>query len=864
LLKAISYREQLLHQITNRIRQSLHLTEILNTAVAEIRAFLDIDRVKVYRFEPDGCGQVIAEAIKADHLPPLLHLRFPAGDIPPHAREMFIKARQRVIVDVAAQRQVRQQLDSWETGKDLTMSNIRLAPADPCHVQYLTAMGVLASLIVPILHGRKLWGLLAVHHASVRHFSEPELQMVQLLVDQVSIAIAQSELLSQARQQAHHEATINQVSQLLHCPLPLAQMRQGVLAAAIAALQGSGGRLYITPEPIGEPAQFYTLGIQPTRSLIEETLGWQKLLRLHQPIAASSDAADDLIEWQHYGRSLLNHAPDLKSTGMPQVYTLADLQKRPRWRALAQAFDGTPIRSIVLMPLQFHNQLVGCLTIFRNGYDTEILWAGRCNPDVRQTMPRESFAAWREVKVNQAPLWTIAELKLLQSIGLHLYMATTQKRVEAMIRYQACHDSLTQLPNRLLFNEQLSLALINAQQHEELVGVAFLDLDRFKVINDTLGHAVGDQLLQQVAERLQSCLRSCDVIARWGGDEFTLLLPHLGSVADINKIAQRILDQLATPFQLETHELYITASLGVALAPYDGEDAQMLMKNADSAMYQVKQQGKNGYQLYHQSINQTALEQLILEGDLRKALQRDEFVLYYQPQIDLLTQQTIGLEALIRWNHPRLGFISPGQFIPLAEETGLICAIGDWVLQTACKQHQHWRSMGLPPIRIAINLSAQQFQQPELVQTIVQTLASTGVPPEYLELEITESAAMRDVGFTTELLQQLQQVGVQIAMDDFGTGYSSLSAIKHFPFHVLKVDQSFVRDAIASPSDAAIVKAVVALGKGLGLKVLAEGVETEAQLEFLRAIDCDSAQGYLFSKPVPAEQIAVLLAKISC
>ncbi|HEY9907165.1 MAG TPA: EAL domain-containing protein, partial [Thermosynechococcaceae cyanobacterium] len=681
----------------------------------------------------------------------------------------------------------------------------------------------------------------------------------------VSIAIAQSDLLRQARQQAHHEAAINQVSSLLHCPLQLAEIRQGVLEAAVQSLQGSGGRLYITAEPTGEAAQFYTLGEQPGPCMIEETLLWKKLMQRQRRKLTHQKQPD----WAHYdqtgaenaARSLLT---DLSSeqiaNGAPQVYTLAELSKHRALRPLAKAFRATKIRSIAVIPLQFHQQLVGCLTIFRNGHDTEINWAGHRDKDQRQSMPNFSFEAWREVKVDQAPAWSTEELKLAQSIGLHLYMAISQKRVDSMIRYQASHDHLTQLPNRLLFNEQLSLALISARQNEEVLGVAFLDLDRFKAINDTLGHAVGDRLLQQVSDRLQSCLRSCDVIARWGGDEFTMLLPHLTCAEEISNISQRILDQLATPFYLNGHELYVTASLGIALSPYDGEDAEALMRNADSAMYQVKQQGKNNYQLYFEGMNQKALAELILESDLRRALVRNEFLLYYQPQIDLKTNQILGVEALIRWQHPRLGFVSPAQFIPLAEETGLICAIGDWVLREACHQHQAWRSAGLPPIRIAINLSAQQFQQPNLVSSIIQTLQETGVSPRYLEMEITESAAMHNIAFTTAMLQQLQQAGIQIAMDDFGTGYSSLSAIKHFPFHILKVDQSFVRDALTNPSDAAIVKAVVALGRGLGLKVLAEGVETQAQLDFLRTIDCDSAQGYYFSKPLPASEIAMVFA----
>lgn len=865
-MKKVSYREQLLHQITNRIRQSLELPEILNTAVREIRTFLNVDRVKIYRFDQDGSGEVIAESIKQKRLPSLLNLRFPAEDIPTHDREMFIKARQRVIVDVATQRRTLQRLDSLETGQHLPTYDIRYAPVEPCHVQYLTTMGVMASLIIPILHQRHLWGLLAVHHATPRRFTEREIEVIQLLVDQLSIAIAQSDLLTQARQQAIYESTINRVSHLLHCPLKQTEIRQGVLEAAVAALHGSGGRLYIIAEPTGEPAQLYKVGEQPVDLHIEDQPIWQELTGCYRP--DSHQHQEILQQWHYYDRAsretLLHDAypPDSKDSKF-HAYKLEDFRQKPQLLPLVAAFEPTPIRSILIVPLQFHQQSVGYLSIFRNRYDVEILWAGRHAKDSRNRMPRASFAAWREVRVDQAPEWNADETKLAQSIGLHLYMAIAQKRVEAMMRYQASHDALTHLPNRVLFNEQLSLALVRAEQQNDMLGVAFLDLDRFKTINDTLGHATGDELLKQAADRLQQLLRSCDAIARWGGDEFTLLLPRLATAEEITAIAERILERLTAPFYLESQELYVTASLGIALFPYDGEDADTLLKNADTAMYQAKQMGKNTFQLYAEEMNTKTLKQFALEGDLRRAILSEEFMLHYQPQIDIETGSMIGLEALLRWRHPKLGFVSPAEFIPVAEETGLISTIGHWVLQAACHQHQDWCAAGLAPIPIAINLSAQQFQQTNLVNVIMQTLEMVDMKPQYLEVEITESAAMRDVAFTIATLKQLQQIGVRIAMDDFGTGYSSLNVIKHFPLNILKIDRSFVQDAVQDSSNAAIVKAVVALGKGLGLTVLAEGVETREQLDFLRLLECESAQGYLFSRPLPPEQIVPLLEKRS-
>src|SRR5579883_85407 len=803
-------QEHLLYRISNRIRQSLDLQEILSTAVQEIRTFLDIDRVKIYQFELDGSGVVIAEAIADQRLPSLLGLHFPAGDIPNQARELFLKARQRVIVDVAAQRKILSQPEQPRTWGPLSVEDIRYAPVDPCHVQYLLAMGVLASFTVPILHQNQLWGLFAIHHTQPRSFSERELQIVQLLVDQVSIAIAQSTLLQQVQQQPHYEVTVNQISSLLHSPLNLAEIRQTVLEETVKALDGSGGRLYLMAEAACAAAQLYTTGLQPNSTKLEDSEDWKALINWQAETSSSWSTHEEMMRaWEQAGRLLLpsstTYQQDSAPSGIPSPYILDLSQVEPSDR-LMKAFTETSIRSALIVPLQYRHQCVGWLTIFRDGYNTEILWAGRHAVDERNQSPRQSFEAWCEVKTSQSPQWQPDEIKLAQTIGIHLYMAAMQKRVETMLRHEASHDRLTQLPNRLLFDEQLSLALLNAQQQGEMLAVAFLDLDRFKTINDTLGHAAGDQLLQQVTQRLQTCLRKWDIIARWGGDEFTLLFPHIMYIEDISKIARRILEDLNAPFFLQEQELYISASLGFSLFPYDGENTAVLLKNADAAMYRAKQQGRNNYQFYAPEMNTKAREQLELETDLRKALVKNELLLYYQPQVDVNTGKILSLEALLRWQHPQLGLVPPNQFIPLAEETGLICPIGDWVIRTACEQHQAWCAVGLPPIRIAVNLSIRQFQQRDLVKAIVRSLQETNMSPCYLELEITESTAMQDVELTVAVLKELRQMGIQIAMDDFGTGYSSLNSIKHFPLHTLKIDQSFVRDLMSDPSDAAIPK----------------------------------------------------------
>jgi predicted signal transduction protein with EAL and GGDEF domain len=366
--------------------------------------------------------------------------------------------------------------------------------------------------------------------------------------------------------------------------------------------------------------------------------------------------------------------------------------------------------------------------------------------------------------------------------------------------------------------------------------------------------------LQQVARRIASCLTQTDTLARWGGDEFTLILPHIHSAEDLTKIAQRILKTLEAPFEFSQQELHITASIGIALAPYDGEDAETLLKNADTAMYRAKQQGKNSFQLYASDMNMQAFDQLVLANHLYKASERGEFGLHYQPQVNLQTNQIVALEALIRWHHPQRGLISPSQFIAIAEETGQIHAIGEWVLRTACAQNRAWQMAGLPPVRVAVNLSARQFQHQNLARLIAQVLSDTELEPGYLEVEITESIAMQDIPRTISVLKELQEMGVSISIDDFGTGYSSLATLKQFPLHTLKIDREFIKDLTTSSKDAAVIQAIVALGHGLNLKVVAEGVETLEQWNFLQSIGCDAMQGYFFSSPLLPEALIQLVS----
>jgi diguanylate cyclase (GGDEF)-like protein/PAS domain S-box-containing protein len=439
---------------------------------------------------------------------------------------------------------------------------------------------------------------------------------------------------------------------------------------------------------------------------------------------------------------------------------------------------------------------------------------------------------------------------------------TDRKRAEETIRRQAYYDVLTNLPNRTLFKDRLEQAMSHAHRNKQSLGVIILDLDRFKNINETLGHILGDRLLVAVAERLIGSMQEGETIARFGGDEFTILLPQVNQVDEATQHAQKILEILAEPFRINDHELHLTTSMGVAFYPDDGENAEILLKNAETAMYRAKEQGRNNFQLYASVMNVSAFKQLLMENSLRRALEKEEFVVHYQPQIDLVSRQMVGVEALVRWQHPDLGLVFPTEFIGLAEDTGLIVPIGEWMIKKVCQQNKKWQDLGLPKVCISVNLSARQFQQRNLVTSISKVLSETGLDPQYVGFEITETIAMKNADFTISALNELQKMKIHLSLDDFGTGYSSLSYLKRFPLETLKIDRSFVRDIATDPNDAAIVTAVIALAHSLKLSVVAEGVETEGQLAFLKSHQCDQVQGYYFSHPLSEEQFFRMLKEM--
>ena len=425
----------------------------------------------------------------------------------------------------------------------------------------------------------------------------------------------------------------------------------------------------------------------------------------------------------------------------------------------------------------------------------------------------------------------------------------------------ATTDELTGLANRIVSQGKIAEALKYAKTHGQMCALLFVDLDRFKIINDTLGHHIGDLLLKEVAARLQACVRRSDNVARLGGDEFTILLTDIVNEDNACCVAKQVLSELSKPFCVEGHELMLTGSIGISIYPQGGDELVDFVKNADTAMYRAKAMGKNTYQVYEPTMSDQALERMTLESLLRRALEKGEFFLEYQPQIDLMSGQIFGAEALMRWHNPSTGIVSPAEFIPLAEETGQIIPIGEWLLHTACQQNANWQSQGFPPVRMAVNISRSQLASPDFIPSIDEALALSGLAPEYLELEITESMIMHDADIVSDTINTIKSRGIAISVDDFGTGHSCLSLLKQFPIDALKIDKSFVRDISTDPDDAAIVTAIIAMARSLKLDVIAEGTEHEGQIDFLIEQGCTQAQGFLFSKPLSPNEFVKILER---
>jgi diguanylate cyclase (GGDEF)-like protein/PAS domain S-box-containing protein len=458
------------------------------------------------------------------------------------------------------------------------------------------------------------------------------------------------------------------------------------------------------------------------------------------------------------------------------------------------------------------------------------------------------------LRTSKLPLWD-REGKVIGVIGT--YEDITERKVaEDRVKFLAFYDALTELPNRALLQDRLSKALASARRQKDKVALLFLDLDRFKDTNDSLGHSLGDLLLQNVAERLKRCAREQDTVARLGGDEFLIVLTNVKEIADASVAAERFMHAMTAEFVVQGHSLSISCSVGISMFPEHGTDSEILIKNADAAMYSAKESGRNNFRFFTEDMNAQGVERLTLENGLRLALDKKELFLVYQPQVDIVSGKIIGLEALLRWQHPTLGLVPPDKFIRIAENCGLIVPIGEWVLRTACSQVRKWQDEGLPAVSIAINVSPVQFRQEDFCELIRRVLHETSLAPQYLELELTEGLLLANADVTFSVLQELKAMGLTLAIDDFGTGYSNFNYLRQFRVSKLKIDRSFIRDVAVNPDDAAITTAIISMAKSLNLKVIAEGVEDEAQMSFLRAHQCDEIQGYYFSRSLTVDKVA--------
>lgn len=796
---------------------ALALSFILENATSALRMFLGVDRVTIYAIGEGGRSKVIAESVDDTYLPSLLGLCLPVEDLP------------------------------WQPVPE--EGSAEDVESDPCDPKKRTAIAVRSSKAIPILIDERSWGFLVIDRAQPRPYEEREVQLLQAWAKQLAMAIAQNQRLQSALEQEEHDAIVERISSMLNTGQTFSQRKQAAMEEIVRALNCNGARLYVVPDREVRSAELFVTGDQPNIPYIEETPFWQSLL-LGTTFSAEAQSWESLPLPRAEASGSFGERADTQT----KVCAIPDLYSEPRISTLKGAFQTTPIRSILIIPLCYYQRCVGCLTLFRHNTSREERWTAPRASESLAPIEGEPIDACEPQSQDMAREWRSSEINLARLLGSHLYMAVMEWRLQRTIDHHSNHDRLTGLATRMLFCDRLSIALRNLRSNPRaLLAVFFLDLDGFKMINDTLGHDVGDRLLQYAANRLVSCLHSGDLVARWGSDEFTILLRDVHSAEKASATALKLLAALSVPFPFNGQNIYIKASLGIALAPYHGEDADTLLRHADAALYRAKQKGRNTYQLYHPAIGSNVRQRLQLEHNLYLALERQEFELYYQPQISLSTGKISGMEALLRWSSPELGQVPPSQFIPLAEETGLISLIGEWALQAACLQSKAWKSLNLTPVQIAVNLSARQFQDNRLLGIVTRILKETEMIPHYLELEITESIAMQDVEFTNSVLKSLQQLGIKIALDDFGTGYSSLGTLKLFPLDSLKIDRSFVQDLTEDSRDAAIINAIVALGRGLGLSAIAEGVETEAQLKFLREVGCDIAQGYLLSYPLPAD-----------
>ncbi|MBE9160140.1 EAL domain-containing protein [Nodosilinea sp. LEGE 06152] len=808
--------ERLVRTITQHIHQSLDVNEILQTTVTEVRQFLQTDRVLIYRFNPDLSGTMVVEAV-----------------LPPWQPTLGLTIEDTCFLTTP------ELVNQYRRGRTHHIDHLEQADIAPCYRSLLARFQVQANLVVPINCGSELWGLLCVHHCQApRQWQPRERALLAQLADQVAIALQQSQLLAHTAALARQEKLLNNIISAISDSLELNTLLQRAATEMLHTFHASRALVILC---------------QATDSYLVHTN------------TASEPGCDDLkdqvipIEGNPHAQKVLNQEDPVVVDDVIQEPTLI-----PKLELALELKIG----AILAVSIRYRGVVKGILSIHQCPNPR------RWNQDEVKLIKR--LADHLAIAIHQAELYAQAQSELAE-----------RKRLEAQLRYDASHDRLTGLPNRTLFLEQLAQALDHLHRHcphpaalacptpdgssppccDRQFALLFLDLDRFKVINDSLGHTMGDHLLQIVAQRLKDGLRPVDLAARLGGDEFVVLLNDLSDAAIAISMAQRIHAMLEAPVLLEGHEVFIHASIGIALSSKTYTDPNQVLRDADIAMYKAKGSNRE-YAIFDAPMHTLVMQQMQLENDLRRALEHGELRLYYQPIVNLATGEMQGFEALVRWQHPRRGLVPPLDFIPIAENTGLITGLDLWTLNEACRQISQWQQTFAisQQLTVSVNLSGKQFVRPDLIQQIDDALDRNGLQGRQLKIEITESVLIQNAQLAIDLLKQLRQRHIQVCMDDFGTGYSSLSYLHRFPIDVLKIDKSFIT-TLHNPEpcqgDYEIVKAIISLATNLNLTVVAEGIETADQARYLKAHQCQGGQGYYFSKPLPVESATALIEQLN-
>ncbi|MEO5574428.1 MAG: EAL domain-containing protein [Gammaproteobacteria bacterium] len=776
--------------------------DLCHIAAREVQRRLGYDRVMVYRFDQDWHGEVIVEeSSRHGERDSYLGLHFPASDIPAQARALYIKNRLRVIPDVNySPCPLVPQLNP-STNLPLDLGCALLRSVSPVHIEYLRNMEVGATLTISLLCNERLWGLIACHHYSPRYVAYPERALCEILGEVVSYQIAVLEGRERARATQCRQELVNNIANHLLADddlgLALTKLHPNILGALEcdgAVVRMDGSTAYAGELPCEEDVELL--------------------------IAVAVEHAGD---------------------GLLETAYLAGLDDR--LRRLAPQASG-----LLYLPLTAQGNFILAL---RKEITESRAWAGDPHKPLivsgsdEQLHPRKSFQEWLEIITAHSHRWEALDIQTaiaLKGMILERHAALARKATVERIRHLAHHDALTNLPNRVLLQNRFTQVVAQAERYSKDVAMMFLDLDRFKNINDTYGHHVGDKLLQLVAKRLTGCVRGIDTVSRQGGDEFVIMLPDTDRVAAA-QAAEKLLGAIAKPYLIEGHELNVTPSIGISLYPEHGDAIEMVLRHADAALYHAKQAGRNNCQFFKQGMLGHVQHRVSESSALRHGHDHDQFVLHYQPQVNLQDGSVVGVEALLRWQHPEQGLLAPEDFMALAEESGLIVPIGAWAISEACRQIKAWQLIGLGDISIAVNISGAQFRQPGLPEFIGRTLDQYTLAAHCLQIEMTEATMMQCSEQTLSTLQALKEIGVQLAVDDFGTGYSSLSYLKRCSIDKLKIDGTFVRGILHSHDNAAIIRAIIVMAKSLQLGVAAESVETEEQAMFLQSLSCNEVQG---------------------